>query len=426
MTTATITPHAEVAEETKDRSKLIAGVAEAAVGVFGLWAFGLGSRTGDGVRALIGFGQNPGTYQLSLPAKAVALALAGVALVCGLVTAFAPVSKTVQRAIAALYLLAMVAAFLVWAAAGQSAGLPVPSVVLQTALATVPLVLGSMSALLAERSGVVNIAVEGQFLAGAFTAALTASMTGNVWVGLVAGMAAGAAMSMLLAFFANRYLIEQVVLGVVVNVLAAGLTGFFYDRLMASNGTEYNTPPLLTAWRIPGLASIPVIGQLFDQNVVFYAAFLVVPVLAYLLLQTRWGLRTRAVGEHPLAADTVGIKVLRLRYQNLLYSGLLSGLGGVWFTIGNTGQFGKNMTAGKGYIAIAALIVGRWSPLGAFGASLMFGFALSLQYFISPLNTPIPSAFLQMAPYAVTIFVVAAIGKKARPPAASNKPFKKG
>jgi simple sugar transport system permease protein len=426
VTTATITPHAEVVEAPRDRTKLTAGIAEAAVGAFGLWAFGLGTRTGDGVRALIGFGQNPGTYQLSLPAKPVALALAALAIVCGLATAFAPVSAAVRRWIAGVYLVAMVVAFLVWAAAGQSAGLPVPSVVLQTALATVPLVLGSMSALLAERSGVVNIAVEGQFLAGAFTAALTASMTGNVWVGLVAGMAAGVAMSMLLAFFANRYLIEQVVLGVVINVLAAGLTGFFYDRLMANNGAEYNNPPLLRQWHIPGLDSIPVIGQLFEQNIVFYAAFLIVPLLWYLLYQTRWGLRTRAVGEHPLAADTVGIKVLGLRYQNLLYSGLLSGLGGVWFTIGNTGQFGKNMTAGKGYIAIAALIVGRWSPLGAFAASLMFGFTLALQYFLSPLNTPIPTAFLQMTPYAVTIFVVAVIGKKARPPAASNKPFKKG
>lgn len=426
MTTATITPHAQIAETAKDRSKLTAGLAQALVGVFGLWAFGLGTRTGDGVHTLFGFGQNPGTYQLSIPAKAVALALAALAVACGLVTAFAPVSKKAQRWIAAVYFVAIVLAFLVWAAAGQSAGLPVPSVVLQTALATVPLVLGSMSALLAERSGVVNIAVEGQFLAGAFTAALTASMTGSVWVGLIAGMAAGAAMSMLLAFFANRYLIEQVVLGVVVNVLAAGLTGFFYDRLMATNGAEYNTPPLFKSWRVPGLASIPVIGPLFDQNIVFYAAFLIVPVLWYMLYQTRWGLRTRAVGEHPLAADTVGIKVLGLRYQNLLYSGLLSGLGGVWFTVGNTGQFGKDMSVGKGYIAIAALIVGRWSPLGAFGASLMFGFAISLQYFLSPLNTPIPSAFLQMAPYAITIFVVAAIGKKARPPAASNKPFKKG
>lgn len=426
MTTATITPHAEVAEETKDRSRLVAGLAEVLVGAFGLWAFGLGSRTGDGVRALIGFGVKAGTYQLSLPAKGVALGLSALAILCGLVTVFAPVSVVVRRWIAGVYLVAMVLAFLVWAAAGQSAGLPIPSVVLQTALATVPLVLGSMSALLSERSGVVNIAVEGQFLAGAFTAALTASMTGNVWVGLVAGMAAGVAMSMLLAFFANRYLIEQVVLGVVINVLAAGLTGFLYDRLMAGNGAEYNSPPLLKNWHIPGLDSIPVIGQLFQQNIVFYAAYLIVPVLWYLLYQTRWGLRTRAVGEHPLAADTVGIKVLGLRYQNLFYAGLLSGLGGVWFTIGNTGLFGKNMTAGKGYIALAALIVGRWSPLGAFASSLMFGFALALQYFLSPLGTPIPTAFLQMTPYAVTIFVVAVIGKKARPPAASNKPFKKG
>ncbi|MBR7830145.1 ABC transporter permease [Actinospica sp. MGRD01-02] len=426
MTTATVTPHAEVAAPSKDRSKLVGGISQAVVGAFGLWAFALGERTSSGADTIFGFSLTHGQSQVSVPAQATALTLSAIALACGLVRIFAPVGKTVLRWLSVLYIVCMVLAFLVWAAAGSSIGLNVPSILEQTAVATVPLVLGAMSALVSERSGIVNIAVEGQFLSGAFTAALTASMTGSVWVGLIAGMLAGAAMSSLLALFANRYMIEQVVLGVVINVLASGLTGFFYDRLMALNGAEYNTPPIFNALRIPGLASIPVIGPLFDQNIVFYAAFLSVPVLWFMIYRTRWGLRTRSIGEHPLAADTVGIKVLGLRYKNMFYAGLLSGLGGVWLTIGNTGQFGKDMSTGRGYIAIAALIVGNWSPVGAFAAAVMFGFALELQTALSPLSTPIPGAFLQMAPYLVTIFVVAVLGKKVRPPAAENKPFKKG
>lgn len=313
MTTATVTPHAEIAAPTADRGKLVGGISQAVVGGFGIWAFAFGTRTSSGANTIFGFSLNHGQSTVSVPAEATALTLSAIALLCGAVRIFAPVGKTMLRWLSVLYIVCMVLAFLVWAAAGSSIGLNVPSIIEQTALASVPLVLGSMSALVAERSGVVNIAVEGQFLSGAFTAALTASMTGSVWVGLIAGMAAGAAMSSLLALFANRYMIEQVVLGVVINVLAAGLTGFFYDRLMALNGAEYNTPPIFNALRIPGLASIPVIGPLFDQNIIFYAAYLIVPLLWFMLYRTRWGLRTRSVGEHPLAADTVGIKVLGLR-----------------------------------------------------------------------------------------------------------------
>ncbi|MBC3840045.1 ABC transporter permease [Streptacidiphilus sp. 4-A2] len=195
-----------------------------------------------------------------------------------------------------------------------------------------PLVLGSLSALLCERSGVVNIAVEGQFARRVLG---RADRVGHR-IGLGrpgAGCLGGALMGALLAVFANRYLIEQVVLGVVLNLLASGITGFLYDRLMSSDAS-YNTPPGFSNIAIPGLSSIPVIGTaLFDQNIVFYAAYLLVPVVWFLLYRTRWGLRTRAVGEHPTAADTVGIKVVGLRYRNVITAGLLSGLAGVWLTL---------------------------------------------------------------------------------------------
>lgn len=426
-TAATLNPTG-VAVANQDRSKLVGGIAQAVVGGFGLWAFGLGSRTSGVAHTIFGFkntnGSGPG--ELSVPSESFAIAFAVIAIGAGLVRALAPISKRAQTVLNIVFVAAFVLSFLVWGAAGSSSALPVPSIIALTATSSVPFVLGSLSGLLSERSGVVNIAIEGQFLAGAFAGALTASVTGSVWAGLIAGCAAGALISSLLAVLANRYLIEQVVLGVVVNLLCSGLTGFFYDRLMANNGTEYNTPPTFQPISIPGLSSIPVIGPLFDQNIVFYLSYLLVPVIGFALYRTRWGLRTRAIGEHPVAADTVGVKVLGLRYWNLLLAGLLSGLGGVWLTIGLTGPFGKDMASGRGYIAIAALIVGRWTPFGSLGAALLFGFATELQLILSSQGTPIPSQFLQMIPYVVTIFLVAAIGGVVRPPAAENKPFVKG
>jgi general nucleoside transport system permease protein len=428
MTTAAPLTSSGVAVAKKDNSKLVGGVAQAVVGAFGLWAFALGSRTSGSVQTVFGFknadGSGPG--QLSIDSRGFAIAFAVIAILCGLVRAFAPISKRVRTTLDIVFVAAFVLSFLIWGAAGNSSGLPVPSIIALTATSSVPFVLGALSGLLSERSGVVNIAIEGQFLAGAFGGALTASVTGSVWAGLIAGCAAGALISSLLAVLANRYLIEQVVLGVVINLLCSGVTGFFYDRLMANNGTEYNTPPTFSNISIPGLSSIPVIGPLFDQNIVFYAAYLLVPIVWFAMYRTRWGLRTRAIGEHPVAADTVGVKVLGLRYWNLLLAGLLSGLGGVWLTVGLTGPFGKDMSDGKGYIAIAALIVGRWTPVGSMGAALLFGFATELQLILSSQGTPIPSEFLQMIPYVVTIFLVATIGGVVRPPAAENKPFVKG
>ncbi|MBF9073226.1 ABC transporter permease [Streptacidiphilus fuscans] len=418
-----------LADAAAKRSKLVSGIAMAVIGALGLWGFGFGSRTSHGVHTLFGLELTPGSGSLgpiSAPAQPVALALMSLAVLCGLVRAFAPVSKKVQLWLAGVYFASYVVAFLVWAAAGSSVGLNVPSIIQQTALAAVPLILGSLSALLCERSGVVNIAVEGQFLFGAFAAVLTASTTGSVWAGAVAGCLGGALMCALLAVFANRYLIEQVVLGVVLNLLASGITGFLYDRLMSTNGGEYNKGLGFSNISIPGLSSIPIIGSLFNENIVFYAAYVLVPVIWFLVFRTRWGLRTRAVGEHPTAADTVGIKVIGLRYRNVITAGLLSGLGGVWLTLGLASSFGKDMSDGKGYIAIAALIVGRWSPIGALGAAVLFGFATELQLALSSLGTPIPGAFLAMAPYLVTIFVVAALGGLSRPPAASGKPYIKG
>lgn len=435
MTTATTPASAEqlaaaTAPPRPDRSKLVGGIAQAVVGAYGLWAFGLGARTSHGAHTVFTLKLNSGDTgpnSLTTSAEPVALAFAAVAIVCGLVRAFAPIGAKTQRWLTVGYFVSFVISFLVWAGAGTGVGLNVSSVIELTVTGSVPLVLGSLSALLCERSGVVNIAIEGQFLFGAFASVITASTTGSVWAGAVAGCLGGALMCSLLAVFANRYLIEQVVLGVVLNLLASGITGFLYDRLMSTDANSYNVPHTFGTWTIPGLSDIPIVGKaLFAQNVLVYLTYLLVPVVWFLLFRTRWGLRTRAVGEHPTAADTVGIKVVGLRYRNVITAGLLSGLGGVWLTLGTNAVFGKDMASGKGYIALAALIVGRWTPLGSLGAAVLFGFATELNLVLSSLNTPIPGAFLSMAPYLLTVCVVAALGGLSRPPAASGKPYVKG
>jgi simple sugar transport system permease protein len=214
---------------------------------------------------------------------------------------------------------------------------------------------------------------------------------------------------------------------VVINLLVTGATGFLYAQLLRPNADKYNDPGHFDSIRIPGLADIPVIGPiLFDVNIIVYLMYALVVVVHLGLFHTRWGLRARAVGEHPTAADTVGIKVKATRYRNVIMAGAIAGLGGAFFTVGNVGAFSKDMTAGAGYIALAAVIFGRWRPTGAVAAALLFGFASALSTSLQPLNTGIPSEFLQMAPYIATVFAVAGLVGKVRPPAAANKPYVKG
>jgi simple sugar transport system permease protein len=435
VSTATTTPAelAAPADRGTDRNRLIPGIAQALVGAYAVWAFGLGSRTTNGSRAAVGLALNPNAAgalgMQRFPAEPVAVVLAAICVACGLVRVFVPLGAVGRRWLTVGYVASFILAFLVWAAAGTSAlgGVSLPGVLNYTLIASVPLILGATCGIICERSGVVNVAIEGQFLFGAFSSAMAATMSNSVWIGLIVGCLSGSLLGALLAVLANRYHIEQVVLGVVLNVFALGLTTFLYNKVLSPNAASYNQPPIFQQIRIPGLASIPVIGDvLFDQNIVFYLAFVIVAAVQVALFRTRWGLRTRAVGEHPRAADTVGVKVLGLRYRNVIFAGLISGLGGVWLTIGQVGSFTTNMSAGKGFIALAALIVGRWSPVGALGAALLFGFVGGLNNSLSSLQTPIPGQFLSMAPYLATVFVVAALGGTVRAPAAENQPYVKG
>ncbi|MGN9889958.1 ABC transporter permease [Micromonospora sp. L31] len=326
-------------------------------------------------------------------------------------------------------LVAFVLSFLCWQVSAAPEGrnfMPLVNIVRGTFILALPLIFGALAGVLCERSGVVNVAIEGQLLMGAFSGALFGSMFNSVWVGLVAAAIGGAFISLLLAVFAIRYLVDQVVMGVVLNLLAVGITGFLYERLMQTNAQKYNSAPRFTNWEIPLLKDIPLIGPaLFRGNIFLYLGLLLVLVIHIALFRTRWGLRTRSVGEHPTAADTLGVKVLGLRYRNVLLAGVVAGIGGASYTLALY-SFTKNMIGGKGFIALAALIFGRWSPTGALLAALFFGFADQLATYLGAIGSSIPSQFLAMLPYLATILAVAGLVGRVRAPAADGKPYIKG
>jgi simple sugar transport system permease protein len=313
--------------------------------------------------------------------------------------------------------------FLTWAGSGGSMSL---AGILQTTLQrSVPITFGAMSGIICERAGVVNIAIEGMLLSGAFASAVVASATANPWIGIVAGIVTGGLLAGLLALLAIRYLVDQIVAGVVINILVVGLTSFLAARVLA-NLPDLNDPERFGPIAIPLLSDLPLVGGiLFRQNLFVYACIVCIFILHFMLFSTRWGLRVRAVGEHPLAADTVGINVYFVRYRNVIIGGMLAGLGGAYFTIGSTGSFQQEMTAGRGFIGLAAVIFGGWAPFGAFLAGIVFGFADALQSRLSILGIGLPSQFLQMAPYLITIIVVAGLVGRVRAPAADGRPYKK-
>ena len=331
-------------------------------------------------------------------------------------------SKRLPLWLTIAYVVVFMAAFLTWVAA--DALIPIPGLLIGAVSLSVPLIFGAMSGVICERSGVINIAIEGQLLAGAFVSAVVASMTGSPWAGLVAAMVAGTLVSFALAAFAIKYIVDQIIVGVVLNVLVSGLTGFLFSQVLTKNPQLLNTPPRFDRINIPILGQIPIIGPvLFDQTVIVYFMYITVAVVAYALFRTRWGLRTRSVGEHPQAADTVGIKVNVRRFWNVSLGGAIAGFGGAYFTLGSVGLFTKDMTAGAGFIALAAVIFGRWDPIRAMLAGLLFGFATNLQSVLGIIGSPVPSQFMLMLPYIVTIFAVAGLVGQSRPPANDGKPY---
>ena len=403
------------------------GAVFTALGVLGTVVFGaLASSTVD-ARFLLT--ENLEGADLVIPGKAGAIGFGLVCVAAG-VTMLVGVAERWFPWLLGVAIVSLVMSFLCWQLSTARPGLnflPLVDVVRGSFTAAIPLILGALAGVLCERSGVINVAIEGHFLVGAFAGALVATIAASVWAGILAAAVAGLLLALLLAVLAIRYLVDQVVLGVVLNLLALGLTGFLYEEIMKADQDAYNNPPQVTNWSIPLLSKIPIIGPaLFTEDFFLYFALLLVVVIHIGLFRTRWGLRVRAVGEHPTAADTVGVRVRLVRYRNVLLAGIVAGVGGASFTLALAGTFNKNMTAGKGFIALAALIFGRWSPIGALLAALLFGFADKLAGYLQNIGSVIPSEFLAMLPYLATIFAVAGLVGRVRAPAADGKPYVKG
>ena len=314
-------------------------------------------------------------------------------------------------------------AFLTWAAADNSLNL---AGLLNTSLSkAVPITLGALSGVLCERAGVVNIAIEGMMLSGAMVGSLVGSLTGSLWLGLLAAVLVGALLGLVHAVLSIKYLTDQIISGTVINIFSVGITSFISAKFLQPM-QHLNDPGIFRPIEIPLLSKIPILGPiLFDNNIFVYAMFFFLILLQVALFYTRWGLRMRSVGEHPKAAATLGINVIRTRYMAVLLGGMMAGFAGAYFTIGSVGRFDEVMTAGRGFIGLAAMIFGNWTPFGSFGAGLLFGFADSLSSKLAIMGVQIPSQFLLMAPYLVTMIVLAGVVGRGQMPAADGQPYEK-
>ncbi len=396
----------------------------AAFGLINIFVLGGYSHKGDATFAFSQPFAKVTVPNLTLPAAATCYVCGGISIALALVRAFVPLSKLMRRVAIGLVLFLFVLALLCWADAGQTTLFNIVNLLQGTLGQSIPIMLGALTGVICSRSGVINVGIEGQLLLGAFTAAIVATVTGSLWLGLICGALAGSLVGVLLAVFAIGYRVDQVVLGVVLNTLVLGLTGYLFDGLMVPYQNTLNSPATFAAIKIPLLGDIPIIGPIFfDATIFLYLTYIALAGVQVGLFSTRWGLRTRAIGEHPIAADTVGINVIAMRYRNVIAAGLIAGVGGAYFTIGSVGAFGADMTSGEGYIALAAMIFGRYTPIGAISAALLFGFTTQLQSIMSTLNTPIQSNLLLATPYVITIIVLAGLVGKVRGPRAEGIPY---
>ncbi len=294
-----------------------------------------------------------------------------------------------------------------------------------------PIILGSMAGIWTERCGVVNIASEGMMLTGAGIGFVAYTLLLSLDIGnsfrqlfaVIIAVLAGGMMSLLHAWLSITFKTDQIVSGTVINIMAVGITSFLRREVLLSNEAGRQTLPILD---IPVLKDIPILGEVFFQGKpIFYLMLLLVVVTHVVMFYTQWGLRTRSVGENPHAADTLGIKVNRTRWINVFIGGLIAGLAGAWFSLETTGSFDDNMTNGKGFIALAAMIFGKWMPFGAAGGGLLFGFSEALGDRFQTLGVPIPHQLVQMTPYLITIVVLAGLVGRAIPPKAIGQPYEK-
>ena len=350
-------------------------------------------------------------------------------------------------AIIALVIAIMFGTVVLIGSAQNSALVIITSMLATTIAVATPLTLGALSGIFCERAGVVNIGIEGMMLGAAFFGWLASVYVSNIFrfeampsliVGVVVAVISGGLFALLHAVLSITFKVDQIIGGTVINILAVGITGFLNRQMFFGTGSVFggqvpHSPGVLPSIHVPLLADIPIFGRIFDQQPITVAAVILVIFTHFVLFNTRWGLRTRAVGEHPRAADTVGINVVRMRYMNVLIGGLIAGLGGAYFTLQSVSSFEPLMTNGRGFFALAAMIFGNWTPFGAWAAALVFGAAQALQINLQFFRELIPPewAFLQnsylvgLAPYILTMLILTGLIGKTIPPAADGKPYEK-
>jgi simple sugar transport system permease protein len=438
MTAATpafeqVRPEQSVAERKALRAARIRGIVMAALGLFA-------------VQLSINAFDTPASFNFWISkqggeALKIATSVGVVWLATGIVTGIVGILQLVRGAsfpwrrslviVLPLWVIGALAGLL----AGQTANMT--GVFAGTLNLAAPIALGAFAGIISERSGLNNIAIEGKFLIGACVASVAASVTMlvlgpdasptiGVLVGIGAAAFAGALVALLLAWLGIRWKVDQIIAGIVINIGAVGITNFLFLRILSKN-TELNTPPTVEVIKIPVLSELPVLGPiLFSGSPYLYFSLLVMLVFAYYLFRTRWGLRLRASGEKPSAAGTVGIDVIRIRYRAMIIAGILAGIAGSSLSLAAAGSFQMQMSAGRGFIALAAVIFGAWNPIYAFGAAMVFGFADSTQALLSILGVDVPAQLLNSVPYIVTIVVVAGVVGRVRGPAAAGQPYDQG
>jgi general nucleoside transport system permease protein len=401
-----------------------------AIAIAGLWlALAFPGWFEPGAETTLTFGIGPQAPRTTVPVQGFLIGM-GLFYLLAAASAFVPRTQRAAPTMLVVAGLLLVPAVLIAGAAGRQTN--VLTMVAESLRLATPIALGSMSGLWSERAGVVNIAIEGMMLAGAaigFTAffflePVMASTGLALFLSVIIAILTGGLMSALHGWLSITFKTDQIVSGAVINILAIGVTSFIRRQYLLSSQAGRVTLPTI---EIPILSDIPIIGPLlFANKPIFFMMFVILIASHLVLFYTTWGLRTRAVGEHPRAADTVGINVIRMRYANVLISGMIAGLAGAWFSLETVGAFDDGMTNGKGFIALAALIFGKWTPFGAFGGALLFGFSEALGTRFQLLNVPVPSQFLQILPYVVTVVVTSGLIGRAIPPAAVGKPYEKG
>ena len=424
MTTSTNTIEHKVIHDVSPTRKLAIGISEVliALSIFVVFALNVSGELTTRFVMTPG-GINQGTMpDIVMPSQLTLFSLAGIVLAIGIFQLVKGFGKqtNLMVGIAGLFLML---AFLVWQAAGTSVNLA--GMLSSAVLLAVPITLGAFSGILAERCGIVNISIEGMMLMASMTATIAGSLSKNIWVGLLGGIASSVLLALILGVLSIKFKVNQTISGTVINIFSAGMTGFISQKFLQMI-PHLNQPTMFPRVPLPLLADIPLIGPiLFNQNIFVYLMFIILIVLQVALFQTRWGLRFRSVGEHPKAADTLGIDVIKTRYIGVILSGVVAGIGGAFFTLGSVGRFDEGMTAGKGFIGLAAMIFGNWMPLGSLGAGLLFGFADSIGSKLSLLRSVIPPQFMAMAPYLITMIVLAGFIGNGQAPAAEGEPYEK-